>query len=246
MKNIEYFITVSSGKRGERMTKKIKYALAKKYASLYIHPKFVFEDESVLQSDEAFVVVCNHMRAGDGILPRIALIEKETCSLMAKDILEKYPILRFLVKNLNCVPIDRKAAATDWLHKCTELLQNKTTVVIFPEGTTLKNKEIEHFKSGFVFLAAAAKVKILPMAISKPYVPFNKDGPTVLVGKPLELSLKSFKKREIQKECERFEKIVTDMYLSLGNEKKLKSTPCNCGAHFKEDNHEFTQLQQAE
>ncbi|MDO4379960.1 MAG: lysophospholipid acyltransferase family protein [Clostridia bacterium] len=217
------------------MTVKTKYALAQKYVSLYMHPKFVFEDESVLKNGEAYVVVCNHMRAGDGILPRIALIEKRACSLMAKDILEKHSVLRLLVKGLDCIPIDRKAAATDWLRQCTALLKNGTSVVIFPEGTTLKTKEIEHFKSGFVFLAAAAKVKILPMAISKPYRPFKKDGPTVLVGKPQELELNGFRESEIQKECDRFEKIVTDMYLSLKNENNIK-----------EENHEFTRLQQAE
>ena len=91
--------------------------------------------------------------------------------LIAKKELEKVPLLRDWMTELNCIFIDRDNArqAMDSLKKANELLSEGYSVSIFPEGTRSKGGEIKEFKGGTIRLATRAKVPIVPCCIEGTY-----------------------------------------------------------------------------
>lgn len=204
-----------------------KQAFLMRLAKILFEPKITFENEAVQNNilDEPYVIICNHSRrtsinklvGADGAMVRYIFKNKNVCSLMAADLMEK-PLLKFVVNNCDCIPIRRNAASTEWLHKCKEKLDDGISVVIFPEGTTLKEKDIDEFKAGFALLARMANVKVLPIAIGGVYRPFAKNKLKIKVGVPMKLQIQKGTSSELRIEAQRFQHIVEDMFLSLKDE----------------------------
>lgn len=187
-------------------------------------PEILFENKTVQNSDlkTPCVIICNHSRRSpsnlfasvDGPLIRFAFNNRNVSSLMAADLMEK-PFFKALVGGLDCIPVQRNSASTDWIHKCKEKLDSGVSVIIFPEGTTIKDNDIEAFKPGFALLAKLADVPILPVAVNGNYRPFTKGKLKIKIGVPMNLQLKKTSSSELKRETERFQSIVERMYLSL-------------------------------
>lgn len=203
-----------------------KQELLMRLAKILFEPEITFENEAeqgnVLY--EPCVIICNHSRrtsinrlvGADGVMIRYVFNNKNVCSLMAADLMEN-PILKAVVSGCDCIPVRRNVASTEWIRKSKEKLDEGKSVVIFPEGTTLKEKDIETFKAGFALLAKMANVKILPMAIGGIYRPLAKKKLKIRVGVPMRLQLKNNTSAELKSEASRFQHIVEDMYLSLSD-----------------------------
>lgn len=173
-------------------------------------PKITFEYPEVQRRElnEPCVIICNHVKVADGPIIRYAFNNRNVCSLMAKDIMEN-PLMSAVISGCQCIPVDRGSAATSWIHDCVKEIKHGNSVIIFPEGTTLKESELESFKSGFVLLAKTAGVKILPTAIS-----YN-NGVKIRVGKPEALCSEKMTRADIINETERFYCKVEDLYSQI-------------------------------
>ena len=184
-------------------------------------PEIIFEDKTVQERllNEPMVIICNHTKRSkqhkfvlaDGPTLRCVFMNKNVCSLMAKDILEK-PVIRTVMKGLDCIPVDRTAASTQWLRDCKKKLDSGCSVIIFPEGTTIKDKEIDEFKPGFALLAKMAGVRVLPVAVNGKYKVFGKKELKIKIGTPQELSHSTYSRDYLQNETDRFRNIIKEMY----------------------------------
>lgn len=201
-----------------------KQAMLMRAAETVFAPEILFTN-AVVQDRilrEPMVVICNHSRrrAGncmtvcDGPLLRYVFQNKNVCSLMAKDLMEK-PWMRPLLRGCDCIPVDRTAASTEWLRICTEKLKNGVSVIIFPEGTTLKDRDIAEFKSGFALLAAMAQVRVLPVAVNGEYSLFSKGKLKFKIGTPCALQCRELSADALRAEAERFQKKVTELFIQL-------------------------------
>jgi len=186
-------------------------------------PKVEFMDESIqgIELKEPMVIICNHtckenkhrLSEADGPIIREIFKNKKVCSLAAKDIMEKFP-WSILMKGLKCIPVDRGGLSLGWVRDCESELKNGNSVIIFPEGTTLKDEIIDEFHGGFVTLAKKANVKVLPVVIYRTFG-FMKRTTTVLIGVPQKLTNEAMTKDVRLRETERFKKIVVDMYCKV-------------------------------
>jgi 1-acyl-sn-glycerol-3-phosphate acyltransferase len=183
-------------------------------------PKISYVDKKVQSRilKEPCVIICNHSRMlpfklsnCDGPIIRYIFKNKKVCSLMAADLMEKKHF-KAVVQGCDCIPVRRDTASRDWLYQCKEKLEQGLSVVIFPEGTTIKEKAVDEFKAGFVMLANLAKVKVLPVAINGVYKPFLWGKLKVKIGVPTELKLEKNTSREMKREAQRFQGIVEEMY----------------------------------
>ena len=115
------------------------------------------------------VFAANHQGYAD--IPLLLTQLDKPNPLIAKKELEKVPLLRDWMTELNCIFIDRDNArqAMDSLKKANELLSEGYSVCIFPEGTRSKGGEIKDFKGGTIRLATRAKVPIVPCCIEGTY-----------------------------------------------------------------------------
>lgn len=187
-------------------------------------PQILFEDETIQNRNlnEPLIIICNHSRrtkqnvltSVDGPIIRYVFNNYNVCSLMAEDLMKR-PLMKWAVSGCDCVPVHRNIASTDWLHKCKDMLDNGTSVIIFPEGTTIKEQDIIEFKPGFALLANLANVKILPVAINGVYKPFSKEKIKIKIGVPEALNVKAVTPIELKKKALYFQNKIEDMYFSL-------------------------------
>jgi 1-acyl-sn-glycerol-3-phosphate acyltransferase len=87
---------------------------------------------------------------------------------LSKAELFKIPVLGWLMRLAGDIPVDRgnpRSAAEAMVH-CKEILKEKVSVIIFPEGTRSETEEMLPFKDGAFRLAIDAGVPILPLAVS--------------------------------------------------------------------------------
>lgn len=214
-------------------TTTFKEKLACFLVKICYNPKMLFEDENIQNRElnEPYVIICNHTRKtnkfrvaeADGPIIRYAFFNKKVYSLAAKDIMAKFP-LNFLMKNLNCIPVDRFSATTKWARDCETELKKGNSIILFPEGTTLKAQEIADFQSGFLLLAKTANVKVLPVVIHRTFGLLKHRRPKVLIGIPYEVTDEKMTKSVRMQETERFQRIVTRMYCSLTGKSEEQAT----------------------
>lgn len=205
----------------ETFKEKLAYFLVK----LCYNPKILFENDSVQDRElhEPMVIICNHTRKtnkfrvaeADGPIIRYAFLNKNVCSLAAKDIMEKFP-WNFLMKDLDCIPVDRFSASTKWARDCADQLKKGKSVILFPEGTTLKTQEIGDFQSGFLLLAKTANVRILPVVIHRTFG-LKKHHTKIKIGVPQSVTEEKMTKSVRKNETIKFQKIITKMYSDFAN-----------------------------
>ena len=193
-------------------------------ADKLFHPQILFENESIQNQilNEPLIIICNHSRktkqnrltSGDGPIIRYVFNNHNICSLMAEDLMKR-PLMKWAISECDCIPVRRNVASTEWLHKCKEKLDEGVSVVIFPEGTTIKKQDIIEFKPGFALLASLANVKILPVAINGTYKPFSKGKLKIKIGIPEELNIKQSTPTELKNKASYFQNKIENMYYSL-------------------------------
>ena len=200
------------------------------------HPKVIFKNEKVqnINLNEPMVIICNHtckknkfyLSEADGPIVREVFENKNVCSLSAKDIMEKFP-WKYLMKGLKCIPVDRGGLSLGWIRDCEKELRNGNSVIIFPEGTTLKEKAIDEFHSGFVTLAKKVDVKVLPVVIYRD-VGIFKEETTVYIGTPEKISESEMTKESRLAETQRFRNIMANMYCQVSGELMEESENLIC------------------
>jgi 1-acyl-sn-glycerol-3-phosphate acyltransferase len=112
-----------------------------------------------------FVVVSNHESFTDILL--ISHLPWEM-KLLSKAELFRIPIMGWMMWLVGDIPVKRGfgPSALEAMTRCRKALDNRVSVMIFPEGTRSKTAELLPFKDGAFRLAVEAGVPILPLAVS--------------------------------------------------------------------------------
>lgn len=202
-------------------------------AKKLFNPEIIFENEAVQNRDlkTPCVIICNHsirtffnrLSIADGPMIRYVFKNADVSSLMGADLMEK-PVFKALVGGCDCIPVARNSPSTNWIHKCKEKLDEGISVIIFPEGTTIKSNAIEPFKPGFALLAKLADAPVLPVSINGIYRPFTKGKLKIRIGVPMKLQTEKINSFTLQEESARFQRIVEEMYLSFESRQKITTT----------------------
>jgi len=109
-------------------------------------------------------VVCNHQSMAD--IPLISNLPWEM-KWMGKEILFKIPMVGWMMRLSGDIAVDRKNSRSGAraLLKALWYLENKCSVMIFPEGTRTLDGRVRQFSDGAFHLAIKAQVPILPLVI---------------------------------------------------------------------------------
>ncbi|KAI8078279.1 uncharacterized protein B0P05DRAFT_543168 [Gilbertella persicaria] len=125
--------------------------------------------ENLPSEDEQVVYVCNHQSMMD-IMYMARVFPKRT-SVVAKKVIKYYPFLGWFMMLSKAVFLDRgnrESAIKEAKNAAKDIHKKKTSVWIFPEGTRGNSAEIDllPFKKGAFYMAAQAKVPIVPIVIA--------------------------------------------------------------------------------
>ena len=131
-----------------------------------LNPLWKFRISGQVPADprRPYVVVSNHESFVDILL--ISHLPWEM-KWLSKAELFRIPMLGWLMRLAGDIPVERGTArsAIAALKRCREVLAEKVSVIIFPEGTRSETNEMLPFKDGAFRLAIDSQVPILPMVV---------------------------------------------------------------------------------
>lgn len=114
------------------------------------------------------VFVCNHRSYYD--IPLLLGGLEAPHGILAKEELEKIPLLNRWMKLLGCVFVQRDdiRASVRALNDATAIVEGGRSFVIFPEGTRYKGEEggVGEFKNGAFRIAVKTGAPVVPVAMS--------------------------------------------------------------------------------
>jgi 1-acyl-sn-glycerol-3-phosphate acyltransferase len=143
--------------------------------------------EMISDPRHPYVVVSNHQSLAD--IPLISNLPWEM-KWMGKKELFKLPIIGWMMSLSGDISVDRKNARSgaQAIIKAQRYLEQKCSVIIFPEGTRTLDGRVRQFTDGAFHLAIRAKVPVLPVVIegSRDCIPKN----SWKFGKPSDIYLK--------------------------------------------------------
>jgi len=122
------------------------------------------------------LIVSNHQSYMD--IPLMVSVVPLPMGFVAKQELRRLPVISRWMDLIECSYIDRKDIRQSLraIQQAQKSLESGQSMVIFPEGTRSKGREIGAFKPGSLKLAQKAGVPILPVAIDGSYHLYEERG----------------------------------------------------------------------
>ena len=143
-----------------------------------------------LDPSNSYIITSNHQSYFD-IFVLLAYLDLDF-RFIAKKSLFKIPFLGQSMKRLGYIPIDRENLrnALKSVKKSTELLKNKTSILIFPEGTRSLDGSLSSFKKGGLnMFLKQGNMTVLPVVIKGTINILRKNSLTIHPGKTVELHI---------------------------------------------------------
>lgn len=106
------------------------------------------------------IIASNHISFFDP--PLIGSAIKREIHYLAKEELFRYPILGWIIKQVNVHPLRRGKQDIRAFKTALHLLQQGQMLLVFPEGTRSLTGELQKAKPGAAMLAVRAQVPIVP------------------------------------------------------------------------------------
>lgn len=147
--------------------------------SLFHWPKFIGRENV----PEGPCVICaNHSGLADPVWAVLAMKPRVTPWIMAKESVMTKPVIKNILAAFGAFGVDRDNPDINAIKQSLKVLKDGEQLLIFPEGTRVKNGKQVEPKSGAVMLANRVGVPVLPMYITRNRKPFQKI--KVVIGKP--------------------------------------------------------------
>lgn len=115
------------------------------------------------------IVASNHISFWDP--PLIGAAMPREIHYLAKEELFSTPLLGPLIRSLNAIPIRRGAADLSGLARAIDALKRGGVLLLFPEGSRMRDGELHPARPGLGLLAVSAGVPIVPCFISGSHRP---------------------------------------------------------------------------
>lgn len=120
-----------------------------------------------LPAEGGAVLCANHTSFLDPILVMLAATNRRQMRVVAKAELFRIPVLNWILKGLGIIPVKRGMSDVGSFKECLKALRSGELLLIFPEGTRVKDGESVEARAGAVLMAARAGVPVMPVYIGK-------------------------------------------------------------------------------
>ncbi|MCR5481899.1 MAG: 1-acyl-sn-glycerol-3-phosphate acyltransferase [Clostridia bacterium] len=174
-----------------------------------------------LPKEGPVVYVANHQGYAD-IPVCLSILTNFQTGFIAKEELAKIPLYGQWIKDIRSVMIQRGDARSSLraIEEGIEYIKQGFSLVVFPEGTRSRGKDIAEFKKGSLRLATKSGVPVVPITINGTYKIFEETGRIrsgqrvdIIIHEPIET--KDMDRAEASQLSERVEKIIRDDYNKL-------------------------------
>ena len=139
---------------------------------LLLHPIEVCGKENL--PEEPVLLCANHSSAWDPILLILALKDEYPLRIMAKKQLFQIPVVGGFLKMMGVFPVDRGNSDISAIRTSIQSLRDGYSLLVFPEGTRVKEPGAVRPKGGVVMIGIRSGVKLLPVYIGTEKKLFHK------------------------------------------------------------------------
>lgn len=147
----------------------------------YIIFRIKIEGRENIPKKGRLIIAANHISFLDPVI--LSFCTKRPINFMGKQELFESKLANWFFRKLNAFPVNREGTDLTAVKHSLKLLENEKVLGIFPEGTRVKEFNIENAKSGVGLLALKTKTPIIPVYIDGNYKLFGKI--KVNIGKPI-------------------------------------------------------------
>jgi 1-acyl-sn-glycerol-3-phosphate acyltransferase len=119
------------------------------------------EGRENLDKHNAQIIAVNHLSHVDPVIVGYAS-GLETSFLAKEEVFKASSFLAWLIRIYNTYPVSRGAGDVGALRKCSGLLQENRSLVLFPEGTRSKPGTLQELRPGVAMLSIMNRVPIVP------------------------------------------------------------------------------------
>ncbi|NES18230.1 MAG: 1-acyl-sn-glycerol-3-phosphate acyltransferase [Symploca sp. SIO3E6] len=125
-----------------------------------------------LPQDRGYIIAANHNSHLDG--PAVIAAQgqhiSQVYSLAAKDYFFNHPTKAWLCQNfLNMIPFKRKGKFLDCVPTCQQVIAQKKSILLFPEGTRSVTGKLQPLKPGLGILVMKLHAPVVPAYIQGTY-----------------------------------------------------------------------------
>ena len=151
-------------------------------AFLIWHPAYRVVGRENIPKGGKLVICSNHSGMTDPLWVILSLKLGHIPRVMAKKEALSYPVLGKILSALGVIGVERKTADVNAIKEALRALRDEQQLLIFPEGTRVRDRSQSHPKGGAVMLAAKSGAPILPVYVSMRTAPFQPV--TCVIGEP--------------------------------------------------------------
>lgn len=166
----------------------------------FYHPGFRVIGRENVPCNGRLVICANHSGLADPIWIVHALHLGHIPRIMAKKEALEMPILGRIFERIGVFGVDREGIDVTAIKKGLKCLKDEEELLIFPEGTRVRNGKIVEPKRGAVMLAARTDSPILPVYLTAQRRPFSKM--KCVIGMPYTMEFSGPKPTEAELEHE--------------------------------------------
>jgi len=123
---------------------------------------------------EPVIFCANHSSALDPIMMVCALDRHHDLRIMAKQQLMKVPVVGWFIRKMGAFGVDRGNSDINSIKTAIRSLKDGWSLLVFPEGTRVKNDEQTEAKGGVAMMAIRAGAKLQPVFIEREKKLFRK------------------------------------------------------------------------
>lgn len=123
---------------------------------------------------EPVLLCANHSSALDPIMMVCALDRQYDLRIMAKQQVMSVPVLGWFVRKMGGFGVDRGNSDINSIKTAIRSLKEGWSLLVFPEGTRVKNDEPSEIKGGVAMMAIRAEAKLQPVFIERKKKLFRK------------------------------------------------------------------------
>ena len=141
--------------------------------------------------------------------------------VLAKKELFRNKFFGFILRNFGGIEIDREANDINAIKTCMKVLKDDKKLLVFPEGTRLKDESLVmgEIKSGLALIAIKTKTPIVPVWVRNKQKLFRRS--IYYIGKPFELD-QFYGKKLDEQTLQEANQIVRAKMIELGEQGKKK------------------------
>jgi 1-acyl-sn-glycerol-3-phosphate acyltransferase len=132
--------------------------------------RLTIEGQENIEPDGSYLVVANHLSTLDIMVCFVAV--RLPIRYLAKKELFRIPLLAQAMRAIGIIEVDRSARSS--IHssvnrQASEVIANKRSLIIYPEGTRPRDGVMKPFKKGAFTMAIASELPVLPLSIHGTY-----------------------------------------------------------------------------